>query len=102
MIQKIRDLIARHGRLPVDIATLTPVPSAPTPLRGPRRVSAGYAELLVPLFGGSATLPGVHLLVFGVLLVVVIRFAPDGLVGAFGRARQAWRFRHGAVRGATR
>lgn len=44
----------------VDTATLTPVPSAPTPLRGPRRVSAGYAELLVPVFGGAATLPGLH------------------------------------------
>lgn len=63
--------------------------------------------LLVPVgewlrhsLGGS--LPGVHLLVFGILLVVVIRFAPDGLIGAFGRARQAWRFRAGAGKVATR
>jgi hypothetical protein len=41
------------------------------------------------------------LLIFGVLLVVVIRFAPDGLIGAFGRARQAWRFRRGVAEAAT-
>jgi len=44
----------------IDATTLTPVPYAPTPLNGPRRVSAGYVELLVPLFGGSATVPGLH------------------------------------------
>lgn len=38
-------------------------------------------------------LPGVHLLAYGVLLVVVIRFAPDGLLGALERARQAWQVR---------
>lgn len=57
-------------------------------------------EWLRHSLGGS--LPGVHLLVFGVLLVVVIRFAPDGLIGAFGRARQAWRFRHRVAEAATR
>lgn len=66
------------------------------PVVGPMLlVPAG--EWLRHTLGGS--LPGVHLLVFGVLLVVVIRFAPDGLIGAFDRARQAWRYRHG---GATR
>ncbi len=44
----------------IDTATLAPVASAPTMLRGPRRVTAGYAELLLPLFGGAATLPGLH------------------------------------------
>jgi outer membrane receptor protein involved in Fe transport len=44
----------------IDSTTLAPVPYAPTPLNGPRRVAAGYAELLVPVFGGSAALPGLH------------------------------------------
>lgn len=44
----------------IDTATLVPVVSAPTALRGPRRVAAAYAELLVPLFGGAATLPGLR------------------------------------------
>ncbi|MDB5712523.1 MAG: TonB-dependent receptor [Sphingomonas bacterium] len=44
----------------IDTATLTPVASAPIPLHAPRRIEAGYAELLVPVFGGDATLPGFH------------------------------------------
>ncbi len=52
--------------------------------------------LLVPTgewlrHGLGSGLPGVHLLIYGVLLVIVIRFAPDGLLGALNRARQAWR-----------
>ncbi len=46
-------------------------------------------EWLRHTFGGSV--PGIHLLIFGMLLVLVIRFAPDGLLGGFSRARQAWR-----------
>lgn len=42
------------------ISTLTPQVSAPIPLGGPRHVRAGYAELLLPVFGGDATLPGFH------------------------------------------
>jgi outer membrane receptor protein involved in Fe transport len=41
-------------------ATLTPQPSAGIALHAPRQVRAAYAELLVPLFGGDATLPGLH------------------------------------------
>lgn len=40
-----------------DTATLTPVWSAPIAFPGPRRVRAGYAELLIPVFGGATTLP---------------------------------------------
>jgi branched-chain amino acid transport system permease protein len=68
------------------------------PVVGPMLlVPAG--EWLRHSLGGS--LPGVHLLVYGMLLVIVIRFAPDGLVGALERARQAWRFRRGAKEAAT-
>lgn len=68
------------------------------PVVGPMLlVPAG--EWLRHSLGGS--LPGVHLLVYGVLLVIVIRFAPDGLIGALGRAQQAWRFRRGAKEVAT-
>lgn len=35
-------------------------------------------------------MPGLHLLVYGLLLVVVIRFAPDGFLGAFDRGRRVW------------
>lgn len=49
-------------------------------------------EWLRHTFGGSV--PGIHLLIFGVLLVLVIRFAPDGLLGGLARARQAWRSAH--------
>jgi len=45
-------------------------------------------ELLRHQLGSG--LPGVHLLIYGLLLVVVIRFAPDGLLGALERARLAW------------
>lgn len=80
----------------IQIILLTVVGGSGTvwgPVVGPMLlVPAG--EWLRHSLGGS--LPGVHLLVFGVLLVVVIRFAPDGLIGAFDRARQVWRFRHGA------
>lgn len=48
-------------------------------------------ELLRQSFGGS--MPGVHILVYGLFLITVIRFAPDGLVGAFRRARQELEFR---------
>lgn len=44
-------------------------------------------------------LPGVHLLIYGLLLVIVIRFAPDGLLGALDRVRQAWRGRAAARQG---
>ena len=40
------------------VSKLTPTYSAPIPLGGPRRVKAAYAELLVPVFGGDATLSG--------------------------------------------
>ncbi len=43
-----------------DISTLTPTFRAGTPLPGIRTVKAGYAELLLPVFGGSATLSGFH------------------------------------------
>ncbi len=44
----------------IDTGTLTPVASAPVPLPAPRRIVAGYAELLLPVFGGHATIPGFH------------------------------------------
>ncbi|MFA6114157.1 MAG: TonB-dependent receptor [Sphingomonas sp.] len=48
-----------HGTI-TDTSSLTPRVAAPIALGDGRRVAAGYAELLVPLFGGSATLPGFH------------------------------------------
>jgi iron complex outermembrane receptor protein len=42
------------------VSSLAPHYSAPIPLGGPRHVKAAYAELLVPVFGGDATLPGFH------------------------------------------
>jgi len=42
-------------------------------------------------------LPGLHLLAYGLLLVIVIRFAPDGFLGALERGRQAWRARRPAA-----
>jgi branched-chain amino acid transport system permease protein len=57
-------------------------------------------ELLRNSLGGS--LAGAHILIYGMLLVVVIRFAPDGLVGAFTRAQRAWFFRHGVKEFSTR
>lgn len=54
--------------------------------------------LLVPLgewlrnsFG--AMLPGMHALIYGVLLVVIVRFMPEGIVGMARRLRDRWRFR---------
>lgn len=44
----------------LDTSSLAPIFSAPTPLPGTRTVKAGYAELLLPVFGGSATIPGFH------------------------------------------
>jgi branched-chain amino acid transport system permease protein len=46
-------------------------------------------------------LPGVHLLIYGLLLVFVIRFAPDGLLGALERGRQAWRASRAATPGTS-
>ena len=43
-----------------DTTTLTPVASAPIPFPAPRRVRAEYAELLIPVFGGDATVPGIR------------------------------------------
>lgn len=75
----------------IEIILFTVVGSVGTvwgPVVGPLLlVPAG--EWLRHAFGGSV--PGVHLLIYGVLLVVVIRFAPDGLLGALARARQALR-----------
>lgn len=69
------------------------------PVVGPTLlVPAG--EWLRHALGGS--LPGVHLLAYGLLLVMVIRFAPDGLIGAFHRGRQAWLFRGAARERVTR
>lgn len=77
----------------IQIILLTVVGGSGTvwgPVAGPMLlIPAG--ELLRHKLGGS--LPGVHLLAYGALLVVVIRFAPDGLVGALDRMRQAWTFR---------
>ena len=42
-----------------DVSTLVPVVSVPTPLLPLRTVKALYGELLVPVFGGDFTLPGV-------------------------------------------
>jgi len=41
-------------------STLTPQSTAPIALHAPRRVKAGYAELLVPVFGDDTVLPGFH------------------------------------------
>lgn len=71
----------------IEIILFTVVGSTGTvwgPVVGPLLlVPAG--EWLRHTFGGS--LPGVHLLIYGVLLVLVIRFAPDGLLGALARLR---------------
>lgn len=48
-------------------------------------------EVLRHSFGDA--IPGLHMLLYGVLLVAVIRFAPDGLVGAFKRMTLEWQFR---------
>jgi branched-chain amino acid transport system permease protein len=77
----------------IEIILFTVVGSTGTvwgPVVGPLLlIPAG--ELLRHELGSG--LPGVHLLAYGVLLVVVIRFAPDGLLGALERARQAWHVR---------
>lgn len=39
-------------------STLTPTVTPPTPLPGVRVVKGAYAELLVPIFGGAAQIPG--------------------------------------------
>lgn len=75
----------------IEIILFTVVGGAGTvwgPVVGPvLLVPAG--ELLRHELGGG--LPGAHLLAYGLLLVAVIRFAPDGLLGALERGRQAWR-----------
>ncbi|WP_230291554.1 TonB-dependent receptor [Croceicoccus sp. Ery5] len=43
-----------------DTTTLTPVELAPTPMPDPRRVTAGYAELLLPLASPELGLAGLH------------------------------------------
>ena len=48
-------------------------------------------EVLRHSFGDA--IPGLHMLLYGVLLVAVIRFAPGGLVGAFKRLTLEWQFR---------
>lgn len=52
------------------------------PVLGPL-VLVPAGEWLRHSFGGA--LPGVHLLIYGLLLVTVIRIAPDGLLGALSR-----------------
>lgn len=64
------------------------------PVVGPM-VLIPLGEWLRHTFGSG--MPGVHLLVYGLLLVIVIRFAPDGLLGALDRGRQAWRARRAAI-----
>ncbi|MEO9133097.1 MAG: TonB-dependent receptor, partial [Sphingomonas sp.] len=44
----------------VDVSTLTPQPYPAVPFHAPRRVKAAYAEVLVPVFGGDATIPGFY------------------------------------------
>lgn len=86
----------------IQIILLTVVGGAGTvwgPVVGPMLL-VPVGEALRHSLGGG--LPGVHLLVYGVLLVIVIRFAPDGLVGALGRAQRAWRFRRGVKEAAAR
>lgn len=41
-------------------STLTPVAIAPTPLPGARTVKSAYAEVLLPIFGESARVPGFY------------------------------------------
>lgn len=50
----------RPGTGVADISTLTPVPLTVTPLQGPRTIKAAYGEVLVPVFGGGATIPLFH------------------------------------------
>ncbi|MEO7689358.1 MAG: TonB-dependent receptor, partial [Sphingomonas sp.] len=50
----------RDGGTVADTSSLTPTFIPGYPLPNPRRVSAGYAELFVPVFGDGATLPGFH------------------------------------------
>ncbi|MDQ2763261.1 MAG: TonB-dependent receptor, partial [Pseudomonadota bacterium] len=47
-----------------DVSTLSPTVSNPTPLLPLRTVRAFYGEVLVPVFGGDATLPGFKRLEF--------------------------------------
>ncbi|MGQ9655275.1 MAG: branched-chain amino acid ABC transporter permease [Thermodesulfobacteriota bacterium] len=62
----------------------------------------GLAEM-TRLFFGSEGRPGIHLVIYGALVVIVVRFAPGGVL-SWGRA--AWpagrRFPSHAVRGETR
>ncbi|MDB5576865.1 MAG: TonB-dependent receptor [Bradyrhizobium sp.] len=44
----------------LDVGTLAPVPSAGVALHAPRRVEAGFAELLIPVLGGDHRLPLFH------------------------------------------
>lgn len=53
------DRYVDHATL-ADTTTLTPQLVPPIALLDARRVKAAYAELLVPVFGGEATLPGFH------------------------------------------
>lgn len=43
-----------------DVRSLAPVEYLGSELPGPRHVRSAYAELNVPLFGGDATMPGLH------------------------------------------
>jgi branched-chain amino acid transport system permease protein len=45
----------------------------------------GIGELARDATAGA---PGLNLVIYGVLLIVIVRFAPDGLIGLLGRLRQ--------------
>jgi branched-chain amino acid transport system permease protein len=80
------------------------------------------AILLMPIIGGVGTIwgpivgagvyglvhdeivaafPQLHLLIYGSLLVLIVLFEPEGIVGLLGRASRAWARRGGASAAST-
>jgi branched-chain amino acid transport system permease protein len=41
-------------------------------------------------------LTGLHMITYGLVIILVIRFMPNGIVGLFRRMRERWR-KHGSV-----
>jgi branched-chain amino acid transport system permease protein len=67
-------------------------------------IVGGIGTLFGPLLGAAVLVPiaeavratlghnyaGVHLVVYGALLMVIVRFAPDGLIGVIRWFRERW------------
>ena len=67
-------------------------------------IVGGIGTLLGPLLGAAVLVPiaeavraefghnyaGVHLVVYGALLMVIVRYAPDGIIGLIRWLREQW------------